>query len=53
MFQNATFTIQVIEKLPVGGYKNGIIDNAMVEYQLQGEDYCLPFWLKWEKQIYK
>ena len=36
--KNATFSIQVTEKLPSNGYENGIKDNTMLEYRLQYED---------------
>ena len=36
--KNATFSIQLTEKLPGNGYENGIKDNTMLEYRLQHED---------------
>ena len=42
--KNATFSIQVIEKLPRNGYGKGLKDNAMMEYQIQREvlKYIIP-----------
>ena len=40
--KNTTFSIQVIEKLPGNGYKNGIKDNNILEYRYKREDY----WMK-------
>ena len=39
--KNATFSIQVIGKLPGNVCKKGKKDNAMLEYQLQREDYSM------------
>ena len=36
------FTIQITEKLPGNGNKNGSIDHKILEYRLQGEGY----WVK-------
>ena len=40
--KNASFRIQILEKLPGNGYKNGAMDLEMLEYRLQREDY----WIK-------
>ena len=37
--KNATFSIQVVTKLPRNNYENGIKDNDMLKYRLQREDY--------------
>ena len=37
--KNATFSIQIVKTLPGNAYKNGLKDNAMLEYRLQHEDY--------------
>ena len=38
----ATFSVQILEKLPGNGYKNGKVDPAMLKYRLEREDY----WIK-------
>ena len=44
----ATFSIQVLEKLPGDGYKNGKMDLAMLKYRLEREDY----WMKTLRTVY-
>ena len=39
VWKNATFSIQVVKKLPRNDYENGIKDNDMLKYRLQREDY--------------
>ena len=46
--KNATFSIQVIKKLPVNSHKNGIKDNVMLECRPQREDY----WMKTFRTVY-
>ena len=36
-----SFTIQIIEKIPGNGNKNGSIDHKILEYHLQCEDYWM------------
>ena len=44
----ATFKIQIIEKLPGNGYKDGAIDDDMRKYRLKREDY----WMKTLRTLY-
>ena len=44
----ATFTILILEVLPGNGYLNGKIDQAMLEFRLQREDY----WMKTLRTVY-
>ena len=46
---NSSFLIQILEKLPGDGYKNGARDKAIYQYRLEREDY----WIKknWEPFI--
>lgn len=44
----ASFSIQILEKLPGDGYLNGAIDNDMRQLRLQREDY----WMKTLRTIY-
>ena len=39
--KNTSFKIQILEKLPGNGYKNGSMDLEMLEYRLQREDYWI------------
>ena len=45
---NATFTIQIIEKLPGNGYRNGAMDQKMLQFRLEREDY----WIKKLRTVY-
>ena len=38
---NASYTIQILEKLPGNGYKNVSKDMEMLEYRLEREDYSV------------
>jgi len=44
----ATFSVQILEKLPGNGYKNGKVDPAMLKYRLEREDY----WIKTLRTVY-
>ena len=41
-------SIQILEKLPGNGYKNGVVDKAMLKYRLEREDY----WMKTLRTVY-
>ena len=45
---NASFNIDILEKLPGDGYKDGVIDDKMREYRLEREDY----WMKTLRTVY-
>ena len=45
---DATFKVQIVEKLPGNGYKNGKVDSAMLKYRLEREDY----WIKTLRTVY-
>ena len=45
---DATFSIDILEKLPGDGYKDGAIDDKMREYRLKRED----FWMKTLRTVY-
>ncbi len=44
----ASFSIQILEKLPGNGYLNGVVDEKMREYRLKREDY----WMKKLRTVY-
>ena len=44
----SSFSIQILEKLPGNGYKNGSIDAQMRKYRLEREDY----WIKTLRTVY-
>ena len=44
----ASFSIQILEKLPGNGYLNGVVDEKMRDYRLQREDY----WIKTLRTVY-
>jgi len=44
----ASFSIQILEKLPGNGYLNGIVDEKMREYRLEREDH----WMKKLRTVY-
>ena len=44
----ASFTIDILEKLPGDGYKDGAIDEKMRDYRLEREDY----WMKTLRTVY-
>ena len=45
---NANFSIDILEKLPGNGYKDGAIDDKMRNYRLERED----FWMKTLRTVY-
>ena len=45
---NSSFSIQILEKLPGNGYKNGARDKAIYQYRLERQDY----WIKKLRTIY-
>jgi len=44
----ASFSIQILEKLPGNGYRNGELDSKMREYRLEREDH----WIKTLRTVY-
>ena len=46
--RGASFSIQILEKLPGNGYLNGIVDDKMRDYRLEREDY----WIKKLRTVY-
>jgi len=45
---DATFSVQILEKLPGNGYKDGKVDSAMLRYRLEREDH----WIKTLRTVY-
>ena len=45
---DASFSIDILEKLPGDGYKDGTIDDKMRDYRLERED----FWMKTLRTVY-
>ena len=48
MCPGATFSIQILEKLPGDGYLNGKLDSAMLQLRLEKEN----FWIKTLRSVY-
>ena len=44
----SSFSIQILEKLPGNGYLNGNLDQNMLKYRLEREDY----WIKTLRTVY-